>query len=507
MQQSRSFPPGMGWIPLTVAVAVAGLAAVTGVVPQFQTQTVGLVNNSAGGGPAASTGQSSSGGQGGTGATQGHYVGGTQGSSGSSGTGSSGPSTCAAGHNGGHTAPGVTATEIHIATTEVTTGVGSGFLGQAVEGMEAAIDQVNGAGGICGRRIVLDHVNDGWQGSTGATDISNYINSGNVFSLVAEPDSEGLSAAILSNTIDNAGIPVVGTDGMLVDQYYDPWVWPVAASTVTNMHIAADYAYNVLKARSFGIVYDTSYKFGREGAEAFDNEIKRLSGSGIPGDDGQGCSQRYCGVTSDNTNYHNDITTLNNACSPCDVVMMLLEPGPMEAWMNQEKNATTAWYKNLMGGEPLFDDNLGSNCSTCGNMIVWTGYHPDIQPFDSEKSVYTFAHALHARCPSCDSHNEFTEGAYLGTQLFIAACEKVGANLTRTALRDALNSMTFASGLAQPLAYSGFPRVANAQMAAFSDNSSGNATTGESFNGWTYMSTGFLADPARGQDMANPRTQ
>jgi ABC-type branched-subunit amino acid transport system substrate-binding protein len=416
---------------------------------------------------------------------------------------------CAAGKNGGATAPGVTATQIKVASTVVTTGVGSSFLGEAVYGMQAAVNRVNHAGGVCGRRIQLDTQNSEWDGPAGQTIIDNWASSGNYFALVAEPDSEGLDSATSSGVIDKYAIPVVGTDGMLKSQYNNSWIWPVAASTVTNMHIIANYAVKNMGATSpddFGIVYDTAYKFGREGAEAFNNEVKRALGTtqGIKGSeykDSCGNGTRYCGISSQKLGgYSSEITAFNNGCNPCKVAMMLLEPKPMEDWMQGEQSG---WFKNLFGGEPLFDDRVGGNCSGCGvgQMIVWTGYRPSIQPFDSEAPVYTYCQALHSVYPSGDCHNEFTEGAYLGTLLFIEAVSRVCnpqqcLRLTRDNLRAVLNSGNFDFGLSQPLRFgTSFPRAANTSMAAFQENYSNH------FNGWNYLSTGFIADPHPTQDL------
>jgi ABC-type branched-subunit amino acid transport system substrate-binding protein len=366
--------------------------------------------------------------------------------------------------------------------------------------MKAAISRVNSAGGICGRTVLLDSVNDGWDGPTGSSDIAKFIGSGNVFALVGEPDSEGLDAAVRALSIDHAGIPVVGTDGMLRSQYNDPWVWPVAASTVTNMHIIAQYALQH-GAKRVGIVFDDKYKFGLEGAGAFKAEVERLN-HGTLGM-GSDCSSGFCGVSPDSTDYSTSVQAFNRSCTAqsghdkCDIVVMLLEPQPMETWMKDEENCSCTWYGTLMGGEPLFDDNLAGTCGQdCANMTVWTGYKPDVQPFDGETPVYTYAHDLASVCPSCDPHNEFTEGAYLGTELFIAACQKVGSNLTRLTLQQELNTDTFDLGLSQPLHYgAGLPHLANTQMAAFRDNASG------TFNGWSYLSTGFVKDPHPGADL------
>jgi ABC-type branched-subunit amino acid transport system substrate-binding protein len=370
--------------------------------------------------------------------------------------------------------------------------------------MRAAINQVNQAGGICGRHITMESVNDGWDGPTGNQYINGYINKGDVFALVGEPDSEGLDAAVKAGSIDRARIPVVGTDGMLASQYNDPWVWPVAASTVTNMHVIAQYAQTRFHAKRVGIVYDSVYKFGKEGARAFAQELQRETGGTLGMDLSKGCAGGFCGVSPSSTDYSSPIHDLNSYCSTqagapkqCDVVVMLLEPQPMETWMKGEENCSCTWFSTLMGGEPLFDDSFANNCTQdCSGMVVWSGYKPDIQPFDAESPVSTFASALKATCGTCDPHNEFTEGAYLGTKLFIAACQKVGSNLTRAALQQELNTDTFDLGLSLPLHYgTALPHQANVSMVAYQDNASG------TFNGWSYMQTGFLKDPSPGRDL------
>ncbi len=499
-QQRRSggFPPPFGWIPLGIALAVVTVASVAAFVPQYGThQVIGVSSNGDPNNPNnvvdSSPGATASSGRN-------VFIPGVTAAPGPNNPNNrTGAADCVHGKNAGSTDTGVTATSIHIATTDVTTGIGSGFLGQAVEGMKGAIDQVNRAGGICGRKIALDSLNDGWDGPTGANDISGYINRGDVFALVGEPDSEGLDAAVRAGTIDHAGMPVVGTDGMLASQYNDPWIWPVAASTVTNMHIMAQYAKTQSHARKVGIVFDSVYKFGKEGAKAFKAQVQRANG-GSTLQMGDTCATGYCGVSPSSTDYSSQIHDFNQYCAgaqKCDVVVMLLEPQPMETWMKGEDNCQCSWYSTLMGGEPLFDDNFAGNCGqACAGMVVWSGYKPDLQPFDGETPVYTFAHALQAACSTCDQHNEFTEGAYLGAEMFIAACQKIGSNLTRATLRQELDSDTFDLGLSTPLHYgTGLPHQANTSMTAYSDNASG------TFNGWSYLSTGFLPDPAPGQDL------
>lgn len=494
------FPPGTSWGPLAIGVLIAVVFSLFSFAPMFGPHVVATVGDGGG-----SQGLSPSGNPTGTsdpGSTTAGPGGQRQGGA-SASVGNPNGYQCTADKNGGATAPGVTSTDILIATTKVTGGDGSGFLGQAVDGMNAALDQFNSQNpqGICGRHVRLpgeNAINDDWQGDKGKQYIDSFIHSGKVFALVAQPDSEGLDAAQHGGDIDAAGMPVVGTDGLLGRQYGSPWVWPVGASTASNMHIIAKYWASKGKS-NFAIVYDNKYKFGQEGARAFDQEVFRQTGNHIPGAQGSagscpaGQGAKFCGIDPSQSSYQSEITAFNGACSPCDVVVMLLTPGTFGTWMQQEQSASAKWFNNLVGGEPLFNHNVAVNCGvSCNQMTVWTGYRPAVDRFFTGK-VTDFCNALKREQQSDDCENEFTQGAYLGTQMFLTAVQKAGPNLTRENLKKALDSLSFDSGLtASPLTYGpGLPHQANVSMAQFSDNFHG------SFNGWNYVSDGpeFWTDP------------
>ena len=413
--------------------------------------------------------------------------------------GSDGVSCSGTINNGGSTDAGVTGSQINIASAYVSpSSVGGGFLGQAEDGVTAAVQLVNSHGGICGRRVAVTAEGDNWDGPTGKGYIDTWISSGSIFALVGMPDSQGLAQAIDSGDIRSAQIPVVGTDGLLKDQYHDPWVYPVAASTVTNMHILADYAYSLNK-RHFAIVYDTTYKFGQEGADALANEVHRLSGATI----GSDCSSGFCGVPGDPSQYSSYSSysaSFNGYCNNhCDAVVMLLEPAPAEAWMNAE-NGNTNWYQTLYGGEPLFNDSVGTNCVGCGKgrMLVWTGYHPYAGDSRNEADVQAYKQALANVAPHDDPQNLFTEGAYIGTKLFLAAVQSVAnqnQSLTRANLKAALDTQTFDLKLTSaPIKYAGLGgglHNTNTAMEEFLDSYSGN------FIDWTYQGTGWVQDKGR----------
>jgi ABC-type branched-subunit amino acid transport system substrate-binding protein len=387
---------------------------------------------------------------------------------------------CAAGKNGGSTDVGVSAREIALATTEVQSGIGASFLGEVKYAMEAERKKVNDAGGICGRRLTIQYVDDGWSAHDGAIDLQNFFKS-NVFAIAVGPSSEGLRVEIDNKDVDNHGIPVVGTDGMLIDQYQDPWVWPVAASTASSARImAADAARR--GATSFSIVYDKNYRFGVEAADAYDAEVKRLTGHDVDGYDSghTGCSKAFCGVSAGQTSYGNEVKELAGHAG--DFLVMFLEPATALTWMSTPDAPTASKLKyGVSLGQPLFTRDFAVNCqAACDQMQVWTGYKPDIEAYANEPAVQQYVTDLHGTKPDADEFNAFSEGGYIGMQLLVKGLQAVGPDLTRQRLRAALDAIDLdgALTLQSKLSYRPGNHFANLTMQAFSIQFKG------TFGGW-----------------------
>ena len=387
---------------------------------------------------------------------------------------------CARGRNGGATARGVTADSIVMATTTVQSGIGAAFLGHVRFAMEAVQNKVNRAGGVCGRRLKIKYVDDGWEAERGANSLRSFIHEG-VFAIPVGPSSEGLNEVIRSNEIRKAGIPVVGTDGLLIEQYTDPWVWPVATATVSSARIMAKNA-AARGAKKFSIVFDKNYRFGVEAAEAYNAEVKRITGSGVTGyDRDHGCRQSFCGIIAGQTSYN----TYVEQFEPGDFVAMFLEPTTAVTWMTTpgapRATGPTAPKAGVGAAQPLFTRNFGNNCQgACDQVWVWTGYKPPIEDYANDPVVKTYVSDLKRTKPDADQYNAFAEGGYIGMELLVAALKKVGPLLTRARLKIALDSMRFESGLTlQPsLQWRPGNHFANTRMQAFVMQYKG------TFSGW-----------------------
>ncbi|MDQ3756359.1 MAG: ABC transporter substrate-binding protein [Actinomycetota bacterium] len=403
----------------------------------------------------------------------------TGGKGGSGGNAQGAALACKAGQNGGNTDIGVTATEIKLASTVVQSGVGASFLADSPKAMQAVVQKVNRQGGICGRLLRLKVVDDGWNDKLGLNFIRNFIESKEYFALPVVPSSEGLTAAIEAKDISTAGIPVVGSDGMLRQQYQDKWVWPVATATESTMRAMAKFGYDQ-GARTFGIVYDSQYRFGKEGADAFKAYVESLGGGAAV--------KAFVGIRPGESSYGSEVERFNGACNPCDMVAMLLEPATAETWV---AGRPTFGKVLTSGAQTLFNRRFASNCrAACHDMLVWTGYNPPIDALAGKAGVNEFVNDVQSVDPGIDTTNAFVEGAYLGMTVFVEALRRVGPNLTRAALRAELDKMTFEGDLASTLQWTPERRNANIRAQAFSLQ-----YAGDSFSGFRNEQTGWIADP------------
>jgi ABC-type branched-subunit amino acid transport system substrate-binding protein len=474
---------------LRIVLVALGLALAMSsfyIAPKLTTQNaaVGQGGAQAGGGEAAGGADAIAQGQGAAAAGSAQGAGAAGGaaaakSGGPAAAGAAGGATSCTGNNGGKTDVGVDAKSIHLAATEVQSGIGQSFLGPVRYGMQAVLQKTNRNGGVCGRQLSLTLKDDSWSAATGKQYIDNFIQSNQYFALAVVPSSEGLNAASLGHDLDNApdavtggnGIPVVGSDGMLNSQYADPWIWPVAASTATSMRIMAHYE-ATHGAHTFAIVYNGAYKFGIEGAGAFKAQVQRDGGTL-----NSGCIIK---LDPSQTDYNTQASSFNQNCGnesghPVDFVALLLEPQTAETWLGDSPylgHPKNGGGNGAAGPQPLFDQNFANKCGpTCSGMKVWTSFFPPVYPYNQQPAVQQFNSDLCQVDSNCqtDANSAFTEGGYVGMELLVAALKQAGANLTRQGLAQTLDSMTFKSGLSADLTYHKGNHFANESMVPFID--------------------------------------
>jgi ABC-type branched-subunit amino acid transport system substrate-binding protein len=410
---------------------------------------------------------------------------------------------CNASRNGGATDRGVTGSEIRLATTVVDSGIGAAFLRDVRFAMEAVRNRVNRAGGICGRRLTIRYIDDGWDAQKGSQFIRNLIfepSAGKqIFAVPVGPSSEGLRVVIQSGDIDRTQTPVVGADGLLADQYVradgraQPWVWPVAPATISSARIMATEAHS-RGARNFSIVFDKNYRFGVEGAQAFDDEVFRLTKKHVSGFNRQNnCQKAYCGIVAGQSSYSTEVETFEEG----DFVALFLEPQTALTWMNDPNTPPAKSIQVTYGygaAQPLFTRNFAVNCqSKCDLMGVWTGFKPFIESYKNDAAVRAYVEDLKSTNPQADEFNAFAEGGYVGMLMLVEALKQVGPQLTRARLKAVLDVLRLQPGLTiqSTLVWSPANRFAATTMQKFDIQYKG------TFGGW--RAGPIVADPRPGK--------
>jgi ABC-type branched-subunit amino acid transport system substrate-binding protein len=389
-----------------------------------------------------------------------------------------------------------------------TLGPGATFLQPEDTAMKAVAAQINNKGGICGRKLELILHDSGWKAPSGAALIENMILAENVFLLAVNPDSEGLNAVSVApygnGKLAQWKVPVVGTDGLLFSQYLDPYIWPIAASTATAMHAMAKSQYTT-GSRKFGIVYEQTYRFGREGAKAYNNQVKALTGKDIPGysdpDTNPKCQGAFCGIQSSSgqASYGSEANTISGCC---DGGAVLLEPATAIQWF--KSGGTFGGVASPAGGagaspQPLFQRYFADGCQrTCNGMRLWTGFLPPIGDFATQPAVAQYVNTMKGYSSSVDVNNQFAEGAYVGMQLTVqvlAAASTGPGGLTRANVISVLNNtQNWNNGLTvAPLSWSASNHFSLSSVHAFDE------LYPSGFGGWQFVRGSATQDPQPGK--------
>lgn len=142
------------------------------------------------------------------------------------------------GGGGGEENPaGVTSDSILIGATMPLTGTAA-VAGQGLQaGMQIAADEINGAGGINGRKIKLDILDDGFTPDRVVTNVRRLVSQDGIYALVSAAGSQGLPGAW--PFIQENGTPVWGP--ISPSDPHQQEVYLLGATRTTQDQVAIDY--------------------------------------------------------------------------------------------------------------------------------------------------------------------------------------------------------------------------------------------------------------------------
>lgn len=190
-----------------------------------------------------------------------------------------------AGSCGGSTGGGAKATAsepIRIGLNLELSGPVATFGLHARQAADLAIDQLNGQGGVLGRKlqaVTLDNKSDNAE----STNVAQRLVSSGVVALVGPVTTGDTLAAVPVAT--QAGLPLVTPGATAVPVTVDPatgktrdWIFRVCFVDPDQGRVAADFAYRDLGARKAAILEDSTNDYSKGLAAAFKDRFEKLGG-------------------------------------------------------------------------------------------------------------------------------------------------------------------------------------------------------------------------------------
>ena len=147
-----------------------------------------------------------------------------------------------------------------------------GFL--QTEGAKLAVEKVNAAGGINGRKLELIIEDDQTTNPGMVLAFSHLVSRGDLVAIIGSLRSTQMNA--ISADAKKAGLPVFfgGTDPTLT-KAGNPWFFRARPSDAYSAKVIADFGVNELKKKKWAVVHSTD-AFGTNGSKALIESLKEL---------------------------------------------------------------------------------------------------------------------------------------------------------------------------------------------------------------------------------------
>ena len=170
--------------------------------------------------------------------------------------------------------PGHAADPIRLGLVDELTGPQAEAGQLTLKGVKLAIDEINAAGGIMGRKIDLI-VEDNASTNPGTVlAYSKLVGEGKIAAVVGPLRSTQVQAA--SPTIAAAKVPAfIGGSDPSLTRVNNPWIFRIRPNDLFSSKVMAEYAVKVLKGKKIAIIHSTD-TFGAGGKNALVEALKTL---------------------------------------------------------------------------------------------------------------------------------------------------------------------------------------------------------------------------------------
>ncbi len=361
---------------------------------------------------------------------------------------------------------GVSDSKIRIGVLTALSGPVAAANGITQIAQKAVIDKVNGEGGVNGREIELVTADEGATPSSSAAALQKLISQEEVFALLG--CISGVASQSHRPIIEQAKIPdfVVSCSYEGLYQPPSPWIFTTTTTNTLEGHAAYEAAKSTFQPEKIAVISEQS-AYGELGTAA----IEKLA-------EEDGIEVQSIGISATATSAKAQVAELRGANADAVIVDTLFQAGTvfLKEYCSSGIDAPAVNTVGTSADNVL--EGLPSEC--LANKIVGTSNNKGaVGSPVMEPAVTLFETESGGRPPL--SWELLGMG---GAEVFVTALERAGKDLTRTKLRDALESLADVETqvFAGPVSFSPQKHIGNYSFIAFRFKPNGEAVqAGDTF--------------------------
>jgi ABC-type branched-subunit amino acid transport system substrate-binding protein len=329
--------------------------------------------------------------------------------------------------------PGVTDKEVLICSYQPMTGSTSSYFRMG-KGADAWFKHVNEAGGVNGRKINFNMVDDKYEPARTSGIVKRFAERDNCYAIVA-PLGSAPTVAVIDYVVEQK-VPLIGpgTGAGKVLEYPSKWVFPLYPSYKDEGRDLVRFAKEVFKAKTVAVLYqnDPSGKTHMEGIKAV------LAQHGVTLVAEQGYEPKEVDVSS-------QVLTMKNA-KP-DAIICSCAPEPAAKFYTERKKL--AWNVPVVnvffGKSPKVPELAGKDA------VEGVYFATIFRDFDSPAPQIQEALRILKKYYPQEDPDAIHLWGFTGAQVFTEALKRMGRdNLTRDRLVETLESMKGWNGSVVP---------------------------------------------------------
>ncbi len=327
-----------------------------------------------------------------------------------------------AAQKGGATDVGVTKDEIKLGSINMHgMALGNVLTAPQVRGNLASATAINDRGGVLGRRIAIVDCDDGpGEVSRAKACIKKLVGQDKIFSLITGVD---WATASIHDDLKQYKLPYVGAWAYSQTEWQDPYMFPTHMSMIHEAMAGANWAKNVIKPKTYGLICLTSPEM-----QLACNEVQKIM-------DASGSKMvKKADVSISETSMSSQILAMRSA-NPEHIIHYVINPATMAKFMVEAAQQNYYPPKGISGNH-LAAEVLGSIFGKHPTNRYWTNttYKLWGPEFMSTMSKY-------ARGNRGTNHH-IVQAGYVAVNVFAQAAKETGANLTRERMMDVLGNGT-----------------------------------------------------------------